>query len=472
MPMETYQSFPNPPSEDVILGMPEGRNLSPVRRFFVLIATFDFLFTVLLWTLCVILVKGGDNIIESFEAEIIQFSFRISIFDLVMCSASRFVILLLFYGLLQFHHWLPVAFTTAASCAFLLSKVFLFGWKEYGSSSPWPVFLVLSGFVIAWAEAWFLDFRVVPLERQAQFYVSRQSAAISQSQGVIPWLSQSVSQIVLNQAGSQISYPESVSNFFSPLQSPLHSDGEETSETESVGKRRRLRQMNESPEAQLWLQQGPIISVELLDKASSPLWVRIKNSTAGDIVYSQKLNHKIYKITGTIPSTPDKIIDELFRNFESMPEWSPSVTFCQVLQTLNTSTDVTYQVSKQAAGGRIQPRDFVTLRHITSLPDGRQILAWVSVKHSAKPKQDKITRGTHGIAGWVLTPSLEINTTEFEWVMDMDLQLPGWTPKLLVENALIAASLETLACLRNKVTFLPDQQVEVAVDVNDGDLHV
>ncbi len=43
----------------------------------------------------------------------------------------------------------------------------------YGSGSPWPVLLVLSSFVLAWLEAWFLDFRVVPIERQAAIYLSR-----------------------------------------------------------------------------------------------------------------------------------------------------------------------------------------------------------------------------------------------------------------------------------------------------------
>ncbi|CAG7734816.1 unnamed protein product, partial [Allacma fusca] len=54
--MESYDAYP--PSEDVLLGTPDGR-LSPVRRFFCLLATFDFLFTFLLFTLCVILIRGS-----------------------------------------------------------------------------------------------------------------------------------------------------------------------------------------------------------------------------------------------------------------------------------------------------------------------------------------------------------------------------------------------------------------------------
>lgn len=53
---------------------------------------------------------------------------------------------------------------------------------------------------------------------------------------------------------------------------------------------------------------------------------------------------------------------------------------------------MSYQVSKEGAGGAVSPRDFVTLRHHKICPDGIHILASESVKHPAKPKQPKITR--------------------------------------------------------------------------------
>ena len=67
------------------------------------------------------------------------------------------------------------------------------------------------------------------------------------SRGVIPWLGQSVSQIVTNIPVAQ-TYPESVANFYSPLESPVASDGEhENSETESMEKKL-SKTRNDTPE--------------------------------------------------------------------------------------------------------------------------------------------------------------------------------------------------------------------------------
>lgn len=54
--MEGYSAYVIP-SEDVLLGTQTGRHLSPVRRFFCLLVTFDLLFTILLWVLSIILVS-------------------------------------------------------------------------------------------------------------------------------------------------------------------------------------------------------------------------------------------------------------------------------------------------------------------------------------------------------------------------------------------------------------------------------
>ncbi|CAG7823457.1 unnamed protein product, partial [Allacma fusca] len=64
-------------------------------------------------------------------------------------------------------------FTTTSTCCFLLVKIFLFNWSNIDAT--YPVMLVLSSFILSWSEAWFLDFRVVPQERQAAMYYSRKS---------------------------------------------------------------------------------------------------------------------------------------------------------------------------------------------------------------------------------------------------------------------------------------------------------
>lgn len=65
------------------------------------------------------------------------------------------------------------------------------------------------------------------------------SAAHPDSIGVMPWLGRNVAHIA--QTPLHRSYPESIVDFYSPLESPIHSDGEhESSETESMEKKKLL----------------------------------------------------------------------------------------------------------------------------------------------------------------------------------------------------------------------------------------
>ncbi|CAH2226969.1 jg23239, partial [Pararge aegeria aegeria] len=57
--------------------------------------------------------------------------------------------------------------STGGTCAFLIGKVFVYDWPN-ASQPVYQVFLILTSFTLAWGEAWFLDFRVLPQELQAK----------------------------------------------------------------------------------------------------------------------------------------------------------------------------------------------------------------------------------------------------------------------------------------------------------------
>ncbi|CAL8142270.1 unnamed protein product [Orchesella dallaii] len=472
--MEAYRWFEYP-SEDVFLGIADGRSLSPVRRFFCLLVTFDFFFTILLWILSIILIKGATTIPDALEIEVLQYTFRSRMFDVVMAAAVRLTVILLFYGLLGGQHYIPVALTTTGTCAFLITKVFMFSWDQ-SSNAIYPVMLILSSFILAWSEVWFFDFRVVPLERQARFFNSRQQArggnsiVNPESQGVMPWLGRNVAHIA--QTPLHRSYPESIVDFYSPLESPAHSDAEqESSETESMEKKNLIgKTCNSTPSSAeaVWLQQSPVIAQHLLARVRSDHWVLDKTTDNGDNVFSQKSPKKIFMISGTLYAHISKVVTELFDKFESMPDWNPAVSFCQIIQKLNPVTDVSYQVSKGAAG--VSPRDFVTLRHYKVFEDGYHVIAIESVKHPNSPKKPKVIRGLQGTSGWVFKPQVaEPDRTDFQWVLDIDLLLNSFIPKKIIETGIIAASLDTVNFLRTKLACTVDH-LDIVRD--HSDLHM
>jgi len=185
----------------------------------------------------------------------------------------------------------------------------------------------------------------------------------------------------------------------------------------------------------------------------------------GDRVYSKKLHRKIFMISGTIPAPPKKIMHELFHNLEKMSNWNPSVGYCEVVQILNESTDISYQVTKEGAGGVISARDFVTLRHYVTTPDGSHVLAWTSVKHGDKPVMQNIIRGTNGIGGWLLSPAgLNSRHTDFHWILDVELELNRFIPSKVVDKAFVAAALDTVNCLRLKLSYTTEATEDLTVE--------
>uniref|UniRef100_A0A1B0CW85 MENTAL domain-containing protein n=1 Tax=Lutzomyia longipalpis TaxID=7200 RepID=A0A1B0CW85_LUTLO len=107
--------------------------------------------------------------------------------------------------------------STSGSCAFLISKVFVYDWAE----SPQPVFqvlLIVISFVIAWGEAWFLDCRVIPQEQHARSYLSAISSTLDDRGPLLaPFLAASTG------TGR---HTESIANFYSPYESIHNSDDE------------------------------------------------------------------------------------------------------------------------------------------------------------------------------------------------------------------------------------------------------
>ncbi|KAK2171253.1 hypothetical protein NP493_1086g00040 [Ridgeia piscesae] len=103
--------------------------MSPVRRTFCLLVTFDLIFSFILWSRFLVFllqVLGTGFNARTFIKEAIHYTFSSSLFDTVLCAACRFVLLLLAYALLRIKHPWVVALTTFGTCAFLVTKVFLF----------------------------------------------------------------------------------------------------------------------------------------------------------------------------------------------------------------------------------------------------------------------------------------------------------------------------------------------------------
>ena len=96
--------------------------MSPVRRFFVLLCTFDILFISFLWIIAILVTER--DLIRELQQQVMEYTIHSSMFDCVMAASVRFVVCVSFYGVLDMSHWWPITVTTAGTLAFLIAKVF------------------------------------------------------------------------------------------------------------------------------------------------------------------------------------------------------------------------------------------------------------------------------------------------------------------------------------------------------------
>uniref|UniRef100_A0A336ML17 CSON003305 protein n=1 Tax=Culicoides sonorensis TaxID=179676 RepID=A0A336ML17_CULSO len=356
LPTNPYTEFPPTPqsrgypphmSDDFISGYMEEGRMSVVRRFFCLFVTFDLVFISLLWLISVMIT--GDNIRNAFDSQIVHYSIYTSLFDIVMAAICRFTVLLLFYALIYMNHWIIIALSTAGSCAFLVSKVFVYDWTQH-QEPVFQVLLVLVSFILAWGEAWFLDCRVIPQENYARSFgwtISPGNPSINHAPASMlnPFL----------QSLTHSLHPESVANFYSPFESIHNSDDEDDKEEE-------------------YKEMG----IECVKKAFNLLqessdWKVEKVTNKGDTIKSTHKDRigKVFKLTGTVKYPAKLLLKELFYNIEHVPTWNPTLLESKIVRKIDNHTDISYQATTASGGGMVKSRDFINLRCWQLFLDGK-----------------------------------------------------------------------------------------------------
>jgi len=76
-----------------------------------------------------------------------------------------------------------------------------------------------------------------------------------------------------------------------------------------------------------------------------------------------------------------------------------------------------------------------------------------------------LSRGTNGIGGWLLAPSLvHSRHTDFNWILDVELELSRLIPSKVVDTSFISACLETVNCLRLKLAYTMEATEDITVE--------
>ncbi|XP_076668211.1 steroidogenic acute regulatory protein-like [Andrena cerasifolii] len=432
-------------SEDLIAGAMQNGRMSNVRRFFCLFVTFDLLLTFLMWLICTMI--AGESLESAFMNQVVHYHIKTSLFDIVMTGICRFTVLLLFYALLYLDHWIIVALSTATTCAFLIVKVFLFDW----STCKQPVFqvlLILTSFVLPWVEAWFFDIRVLPQETQARNWFRN----VTENERA-PLL-----RGVTSEARQYTSY-EPTGTFFTPMDSPNHSDHEDEGSRRPAGSRG-IPKSNElfgsKPLAKLtsemvedYKKKASVLVQNCHDLLQSKDWQIENIMPNGDVIFYMdrpKPEGKILKIVGIVDAPASILLDQLFDEIESIPSWNKLVTESRKIQHIDENTDIVYQATSPQGGGIIGARDFVILRRRIQYGNF-YINSGTSVPFSSLPSRSNIVRAENNVSCWAAEklPN-EHDKCQFTWIVNTNLK--GWIPQKIVDKSMSTALIDFMSYVR------------------------
>ncbi|XP_071442814.1 steroidogenic acute regulatory protein-like isoform X2 [Hetaerina americana] len=385
--------------------------------------------------------------------QVVHFSIHSSLFDIVMAAAVRFTMLIMFYALLYINHWIIIAISTSGTCAFLITKVFVYHWAD-ARQPAFQVLLILTSFIVSWGEAWFLDFRVLPQESHARqfLYVSQPIAGSN-----IPTERDRL-------LGNHNYYFEgrmesSSGNFYSPMDSPEASDDEKDVK---VNSHRKL-----SPQEEEYKKKGREALRDAWRLVNSDGWRLEKKGSddkeggdALDEVCSMHLSSpkgkKIYRLKGRVELPPKFLLNELFFRIDNVPNWNPTLIESYRIQAVDDHTDISYQVTAEGGGGIVSSRDFVNLRH-WDVVEGSYVSAGLSITHPDKPPQKKYVRGENGPGCWAMSPIPgEPGSCTFQWLLDTNLK--GWLTQYVVDGALTVAMFDYIRHIRLYAKWLNSSQ--------------
>ncbi|XP_053119400.1 stAR-related lipid transfer protein 3 [Hemicordylus capensis] len=396
------------------------RTISDVRRTFCLFVTFDLLFISLLWII-ELNVNTSKSIQENLKAEVIDYSFKSSFFDIFLLAFFRFSLLLLGYAILRLRHWWIIAVSTLVSTAFLIVKVIL---SDLLNKGAFGYLLPIVSFVLAWLETWFLDFKVLPQEAEEEKWFLAAQAAVARGPQLYPG-------------------PFSDGQFYSPPESAAGSDD---SDDELLGRRTLTDEERE------YVRQGKI-AIESVEHilAQEENWTLERSSEFGDTVHSLEIpfRGKVFILKALLQCPAEIVYQEMILQPEKMVLWNKTLLACQILQRIDDNTLISYDVAAGAAGGVVSPRDFVNVRRIERRRD-RYMSAGMATVHSSRPPTSRYVRAENGPGGFVaLKCPTNPNLCTLFWILDTDLK--GRLPRYLINQSLGATMTEFVFHLRQRV---------------------
>ncbi|GAA6214372.1 steroidogenic acute regulatory protein, mitochondrial-like [Lates japonicus] len=202
-----------------------------------------------------------------------------------------------------------------------------------------------------------------------------------------------------------------------------------------------------------YIQQGQ----EAMRKALSMLedkegWKVEIAEANGDVICSKVMPgaRKVFRLEAILEGSVDELYNLLFIRVEEMHQWNPSIQHIKVLKHVGPETIVTHEVSAETAGNLIGQRDFLSVRH-SCKQKSSVYLGGAAIQLESFPPQAGFVRAEDGPT-CIIIQALDGDRrrSRFTWLLNMDVK--GWLPKSIVNQALPRAQLDFTRHLRRRLT--------------------
>ncbi|XP_068611042.1 steroidogenic acute regulatory protein, mitochondrial [Brachionichthys hirsutus] len=174
--------------------------------------------------------------------------------------------------------------------------------------------------------------------------------------------------------------------------------------------------------------------------------------SGGDVICSKVMPgaRKVFRLEAVLEASVEELYDLLFVRVEEMHLWNPGVRHNKILKHVGPETIVTHEVSAGSAGNLIGGRDFLSVRHGCKQKSG-VYLGGVAIQLESFPPQAGFVRAEDGPT-CIVIQALEEDATKsrFTWLLNMDVK--GWLPKTVVNQALPRVQLDFTTNLRRRFT--------------------
>ncbi|KAK2820491.1 hypothetical protein Q5P01_023450 [Channa striata] len=202
----------------------------------------------------------------------------------------------------------------------------------------------------------------------------------------------------------------------------------------------------------LYVQHGR----EAMRKALSTLenqdgWKVEITESNGDVICSKVMPgaRKVFRLETVLEASVDELYDLLFVRVEEMHQWNPSIQHIKILKHAGADTIITHEVSAETAGNLIGRRDFLSVRH-SCKQNSSVYLGGAAIQLESFPPQTGFVRAEDGPTCIIIqTLDTDARRSRFTWLLNMDVK--GWLPKSIVNQALPRAQLDFTRHLRRRL---------------------